>query len=197
MPPDLLQPSEEVVIDGGAFDGDTFASWIDVWGETFALWLAVEPDPWNVRALRARADALPREIGSKIKVSPCALSDHEHAMSWEPQGSMSATSRHDGDVSVHATTIDVLARELGVRPTIIKLDVEGAESLALAGAESVIRDARPVLAVCVYHLQDHLWTLPLQIKAYCDDYDFFLRAHNEEGFDLVCYAVPKERRLSQ
>jgi hypothetical protein len=27
----------------------------------------------------------------------------------------------------------------------------------------------------------------------CGEYHFFLRPHNEEGWDLVCYAIPAER----
>jgi hypothetical protein len=47
--------------------------------------------------------------------------------------------------------------------------------------------------VCVYHLQNHLWKIPLMLREWRDDYAFFLRPHNEEGWDLVCYAVPRER----
>jgi hypothetical protein len=50
-----------------------------------------------------------------------------------------------------------------------------------------------VIAVCVYHTQDHLWRIPLLLKSWRDDYALFLRPHNEEGWDLVCYAVPRAR----
>ena len=78
-------------------------------------------------------------------------------------------------------------------PTFIKMDIEGAEPDALRGARATIARHRPILAVCVYHLQDHLWSIPLTLREMCGEYDFVLRPHNEEGWDLVCYGVPRER----
>jgi hypothetical protein len=79
------------------------------------------------------------------------------------------------------------------RPTLLKLDIEGAEPDALLGARNTIVRHTPVLAVCVYHAQDHLWSIPLALQQLRDDYAFFLRPYNEEGWDLVCYAVPRMR----
>ncbi len=78
-------------------------------------------------------------------------------------------------------------------PTLIKLDIEGAEPEALRGARGAIATHGPVCAICVYHRQDHLWRLPLMLHAWRSDYAFFLRPHNEEGWYLVCYAVPVAR----
>lgn len=47
-------------------------------------------------------------------------------------------------VSVQTTTIDGLGEDFG-RPKFIKLDVDGAELLALEGARSTIRDVQPVV----------------------------------------------------
>jgi hypothetical protein len=78
-------------------------------------------------------------------------------------------------------------------PTYIKLDIEGAEMDALKGAAGLIRQHKPVLAVSVYHQQDHLWRIPLYLKTLFPGYQFFLRPHNEEAWDLICYAIPEER----
>jgi hypothetical protein len=64
---------------------------------------------------------------------------------------------------------------------------------ALIGARGSIKKTLPVLAICVYHQPDHLWRIPLLIWSFSDQYRFFLRPHNEEGWDLVCYAVPVNR----
>ena len=79
------------------------------------------------------------------------------------------------------------------RPTFIKLDIEGFEIDALRGGRETIRRHGPVIAVCVYHFQDHLWKIPLLLREWRNDYALFLRPHNEEGWDLVCYAVPRGR----
>ena len=97
-------------------------------------------------------------------------------------------------MSVPCVRLDDLLADAA--PTFLKMDIEGAEPDALAGAAAVVTRHRPVLAVCVYHVQDHLWSLPLQMAALHPDYRFHLRPYNEEGWDLVCYAVPPERQLA-
>ena len=96
-----------------------------------------------------------------------------------------------GTIAVSAETLDSLVD--GGRPTFIKLDIEGFEVDALQGARKTIQREAPVLAVCVYHRQDHLWRIPLLLSSLRGDYAFFLRPHNEEGWDLLCYAVPRAR----
>ena len=44
------------------------------------------------------------------------------------------------------------------------------------------REHGPILAICVYHQPDHLWQIPLFIRSLSDQYRFFLRPHNEEGW---------------
>ena len=77
------------------------------------------------------------------------------------------------------------------------MDIEGAEPDALLGARATIARHRPILAMCAYHEQDHLWSIPLSLRETCDNYSFVLRPHNEEGWDLVCYGVPHERLRSR
>ena len=96
-----------------------------------------------------------------------------------------------GQDSVECVTLDQALRD--VTPTILKFDIEGAELDALAGAREVIARSRPVLAVSCYHQQSHLWEIPLELARTCHDYQFFLRPHGVEGWDLLCYAVPQER----
>jgi hypothetical protein len=98
---------------------------------------------------------------------------------------------------VDCVRIDDLVDSLGQpSPDFVKMDIEGAEPEALRGGSSFIKDRRPLLALCVYHRQNHLWELPLQVARVEPDYSFYLRPHNEEGWDLVCYSVPPDRRLS-
>jgi hypothetical protein len=83
----------------------------------------------------------------------------------------------------------------GETPTIVKFDIEGAEPEALAGGRRTIQCRMPVLAISSYHLQNHLWQLPLSVAAMSGDYRYFLRPHGFEGWDLVCYAVPGGRLI--
>jgi hypothetical protein len=99
-----------------------------------------------------------------------------------------------GGIEVQCDAIDhVLA---GSKPTFIKMDIEGAEPDALLGARKLIQQCRPILAISAYHLQEHLWEIPLLVAKMVPDYNFHLRPHDLEGWDLVCYAIPAERSLS-
>jgi hypothetical protein len=74
------------------------------------------------------------------------------------------------------------------------MDIEGAEMDALAGAAATLARHRPTLAICSYHVQDHLWRIPGRIGKLMPDARLLLRTHCVDGFDLVCYAVPRQGR---
>ena len=57
----------------------------------------------------------------------------------------------------------------------IKIDVEGSESEAVAGAAETIRRWKPRLCVAAYHRSADLFRLPLQILSIRPDYRVYLR----------------------
>jgi hypothetical protein len=77
------------------------------------------------------------------------------------------------------------------------MDIEGSEPDALIGARTIIQQNQPVLAICAYHRQNHLWQIPLLIHAMSEKYRFFLHPHLLEVWDLVCYAIPVERLIER
>lgn len=195
FPEDLFERrDDEWIVDGGAYDGDTIRSVSKLYGDRFARLLALEPDPSNFERLRAEVDAWPGSGRAKLECRQLALASEATTLYLDATGTAaSATSadRTEGTVAVCAQPLDAMLD--GAIPTFLKLDIEGAEPDALRGAQATIVRHAPVLAICVYHRQDHLWSIPLMLKAWRDDYVFFLRPHNEEGWDLVCYAIPRGR----
>jgi FkbM family methyltransferase len=195
FPDDLLVWSDhEWMVDGGAYDGDTIRTLSARYGDRFAHVLAIEPDPANFAKLEATVAALPPAARAKVECRQMALGAERRTLHLDATGTAaSATSvvSSASTIAVEADTLDSLVQ--GARPTFVKLDIEGFEPDALRGAKDTIARHGPVMAVCVYHLQEHLWTIPLQLRGCRDDYAFFLRPHNEEGWDLVCYAVPRAR----
>ena len=75
------------------------------------------------------------------------------------------------------------------------MDIESAEPYAIEGATETIRKARPIIAACAYHKCEHLWTIPVLMKAALPEYQIFLRRYAEECWEMVYYAIPPERRL--
>lgn len=195
FPPDLFAWSDdEWILDGGAYDGDTVRALSAVHGNRFGHLLAVEPDPVNYEKLTAAVDALPPGVRGRVDCRQAALGSEPRTLHLEATGTAASAASIEagaGTVAVQAETIDTLTA--GQRPTFIKLDIEGFEIEALRGGRETIQRHGPVIAVCVYHLQDHLWKIPLLLRGWRDDYALFLRPHNEEGWDLVCYAVPRAR----
>ncbi|TFF87608.1 MAG: FkbM family methyltransferase [Promethearchaeota archaeon] len=55
--------------------------------------------------------------------------------------------------NVEVRTIDSLVKELGLdRVDYVKMDIEGAEELALRGAEGVLKEFKPKLSISSYHI---------------------------------------------
>lgn len=196
FPDDLYAWSaNEWIADVGAYDGDSIRDLVRLHGGAFAHVLALEPDAANFAKLQASVATLPESIRAKIDARRLAAASQPGALRFDAIGTAASSATTSADsVKVQADTLDRLLE--AVRPTFIKLDIEGAEPDALEGARGTIERDAPVIAVCVYHRQDHLWQIPLMLKRWRDDYAFFLRPHNEEGWDLVCYAVPRARLLT-
>ena len=181
FPRDILRPDPgESFLDGGAFDGDTLrhAPW------PFSRVLAVEPDPASAARLRAMG-------GPELDVREAMLGRTRGVARFNGTGTMASRRSESGALEVPVTTIDELVA--GERPTFIKLDVEGDELEALEGARETLKRSRPVVAVCLYHRPEDLWTIPLYLSQVLPGHRLYLRVHAWDGFELVAYAIPPER----
>jgi FkbM family methyltransferase len=183
-------PVGQVFVDCGAYTGDTLENYLQSQGDNFRHYLAFEPDPANFERLRKYVAEQPASLRDRITVRPEVVGgpDQPEWVSFDATGT-AAAALGKGNCQVPTTTLDKALS--GIEPTFIKMDIEGAELDALAGAAATIRRCRARLAICAYHCQDHLWHVPLAIRALSDSYQFFLRPHNRQGYDLVCYAVPR------
>lgn len=189
---------DEVVLDCGAYDGDTLTAWLAVRGPSFDRYIAMEPDPMSRVKLDSLLATLPVAVAEKVTVLPYAAAAQAGTAVFSATGTASSSlGKSDEGLTVACARIDDVVTEVaGKAPTFVKMDIEGAELAALAGAKSLLREDRPLLALSAYHHQDHLWRVLLAVAAIQPDYRFFLRPHNEEGWDLVLYAVPPTRLLA-
>jgi FkbM family methyltransferase len=191
FPQDLVVPdARERFVDCGAFDGDTLASLVSVAGGKIAEYHGYEPDPANFQLLRRTTEALSAHITDRCTIRECAVGRRWETLTFAATGNVSARAASDGATLVESGPLDDLLAD--ARPSFIKMDIEGAEPEAIAGGSGVIARSAPVMAVCVYHLQSHLWDIPLALSRLLPHATLALRAH-KATFDVVCYAVPRYR----
>lgn len=189
IPADVPVPRDEIrFVDGGAFDGDTIVQMVAS-GCTFASIAAFEPDSKNYVALRQRIGDL--ALPGDITLWPCGLDETARQLAFRAEGLASSGFVAGGESLVQTVSLDQAMPN--ARPTYVKLDIEGAESAALRGMGGLLREARPAVAVCVYHKPSDLWNIPRLIDEFLPRASVYLRYHAWNGFDLVLYAVPDER----
>jgi FkbM family methyltransferase len=192
FPDDLFALSpEEVFVDCGAFDGVTVRAFLKRQGAAFRQVVAFEPDPTNFDRLSAFAATLLPNVAGKISLLPRAVGADWERVRFDASASEGSCISAAGGIEVECVPLDGLLP--GIAPTYLKMDIEGSEYEALLGARQIIARHRPLLAICVYHRQDHVWSVPSLIHSLCPDYRLFLRPHLPDGWQLVCYAVPPER----
>lgn len=180
----------EVFVDGGAYTGVT-AEQVIHRNPHFLRIVALEPDPTNFQRLSEWKQTLTPGVAERIDARNIALSNVRGKLRFSATASEGSCLAKDGNITVDCLPLDELLSHDA--PTFIKMDIEGAELDALEGGRQAIRTNRPILAICVYHNQDHLWRIPLLIHEMVEDYRLFLRPHEADGWQLVCYAVPANR----
>jgi FkbM family methyltransferase len=180
----------EVFVDCGAYTGDT-AEQVIRRNPAFSRIVAIEADPENFDRLTRWIGTLEESVAARIISLNVAVGANHGKLRFQAGRGEGAKLAPDGNMVVECIPIDELAE--AASPTFIKMDIEGAELEALEGARRSIQTHRPILSICVYHKQNDLWRIPLFIYTMVDDYRLFLRPHDVDGWQLVCYAVPVNR----
>jgi FkbM family methyltransferase len=175
------------IVDGGAYDGDTLRGLLKH-GFALEAVAAFEPDPENFAKLDAWVRVQP-EFNAVLW--PCGLYSHTTQLHFSAgQGEASAITP-GGETMIQCVSIDEAMH--GFCPSLIKLDVEGAEPDALRGATETIHKHTPFITAGLYHHPFHLWQIPMLLHSIQPGYRMYLRQHAENGFDLWLHAVPSRK----
>jgi len=156
----------EVVLDCGAHVGVFTAKALELGASRV---VAVEPDPVNLECLR-RNLAGPIAAGRVIVVAKGVWSsDTKLQLHLGVDNSGMGTVMHDqggSSIEIPVTTVDRLVADLNLaRVDYVKMDIEGAEREALAGAYGTLRRFRPRLMLDTYHEADDAVELPRIVRA--------------------------------
>jgi FkbM family methyltransferase len=197
FPPDLFRLApNEVFVDCGAYDGDSIRSFLDASGGEFGRIYAWEMDAINRSALERYRVGLQPQIAHRVDILPWAVGSRNETIRFSSEGWVGTrVGDGSGTEEVECKTID--SALAGANPSLIKMDIEGAEPDALRGARQTMRHSMPVMAVCAYHKCEHLWEIPQLMKAANPGYSIFLRRYAEDCWETVYYAVPPGRLVVQ
>ena len=92
-----------------------------------------------------------------------------------------------------ATSIDNFVENNSIKDIdFIKLDIEGAELMALKGAIKTLKKFRPQFAVSIYHSKKDLFEIPLFLRELFDNYIFKLGHYSNYWTETVLYGIPEE-----
>jgi len=183
----------DTIIDAGAFVGDTALLFHEVTGGECSIH-AFEVLDENLRLLRHNLVA--NGIADRVDVCALALSnrsgDFVNIKAPPVQGATSIFG-DSGGVPVETITIDDYVSSRNIeRVDLIKMDIEGAERLALAGAVETIRRYRPRLAICIYHLWDDAFEIPQLIRSMDVPYRYaFKWVELRNGWEAVLLCTPE------
>lgn len=177
-----LKLEEEIFVDVGCFNGYNSQEFARLVPEFKAIY-AFEPDPDNYikckNSLKSMRDVFLHNI---------ALANFKGTLQFSPGGSGSKITL-DGGVSVSVDRLDDI---INADPTLIKMDIEGAECDAILGATETIKRAHPRLAICVYHNVGDFYRIPRLILGIRDDYDIYLRHYTETIYETVMFFIPRK-----
>lgn len=181
--PDIVKTSEEeVFVDCGGFRGETTEDFIEYVSGKYKRVYCFEPDKKLAEIAR---DRLEKEL-DRIEVLPYGVGKEEDVLSYRAVGNGSGNFSADGTEQIRVARIDDIVKK---KATYVKMDIEGMEEDALAGAQETIRNNRPKLAISVYHKCDDIFRITKQILSYRKDYRIYMRHYGTHCDDTIMYFV--------
>jgi len=151
------------------------------------LVVALEPDAWLVQLLRRSAvdqpsgsapvQVVPAAVASELSIRTLCLANRSRAANYLAEFGTTQTGGSREEHSVIAVTLDWLLESLPA-PSVVKIDVEGAELEVLAGAQRLFETIRPFVLCEV---------IPSTAPAVTE----FLESH---GYQIFDGEIPRSRR---
>jgi len=183
--PKVLPSSNDIIIDGGAYDGDSAKQFFKYLSKKCKI-LCFECDQANY----AKLVKLQKNTVNKI-IPICKALWSENTILHFSQGthdteSMISLKKNIKTYSIEAISLDCFMEDEPIG--FLKLDIEGSEIQAIEGAKSIIQKQSPKLAISAYHLPDDLWRIPQNIFTINPKYNLYLGHHTQKFMDSVCYA---------
>lgn len=182
----LQLENNEFFLDIGSYDGENTLRFLEkTRGDGKALMFEANPNQ------KVILDSLCKR-NAKLGFFMGALSDKDSYLDFEPSlGTSSRLQDFASETSIRIPGRKLDSLDLGGAPTLIKLDIEGAEMRVLRGAIKTIRKYRPKLAVSVYHKYSDI----AEVFNFCQEHlpnsEYYLRQYTEGTDEIVLYCLPQ------
>lgn len=179
---------DEVFVDCGGYTGDTILEFMDFSKGVYKKIYYFEP---SIELYNEAKDNL-KNVRDVI-FTPAGVGEKAGVMKFAGQDGVYIDGV-SGHIDVNGTeSIDVVALDEAVQdqPTFIKMDIEGAELPALKGAEKLINENKPKLAICVYHKPEDLFEILELIDSWGIDYKYYFRHYEKAIGGTILYCVPQ------
>ena len=174
----------EVLFDLGGYTGDSTNGFIELVKGKYKKVHIFEPDEDNYLTCKKRIED---NNWHDVFLHKSGAGEFDEYLSFTNDGTGGAKICEDGEYKVRVERVDDYFPE---KPTIIKMDIEGAEMACLRGSKRVISQLKPKLAISIYHKPFDFYEIPKFLKELVPEYHFKVRHHTEYLYDTVLYAYP-------
>jgi len=176
---------EEIFVDCGASQGESINNLLRETGMKIKHSYEVEPDKFNVVKLEKLRQSYKRfGLTDRIEIVPVAVGDTDAIVPFHHTGTHSGSISDGANGTVQLTTIDKITNQ---EATLIKMDLEGYERQALAGATQTLKQSKPKLAISAYHRPDDLIEITNSVLAAQPDYKVGVQHHTFHRWDTCLY----------
>lgn len=187
--PDLFPANEgDVLVDVGAYTGDSIAQYVKIYGKGYKRIYAYEVSPESCAAIHDTVRA--QGLHDVVVCNKGAGSEPGELFLSRSASDASANQLSTKATSGQRIQVVPLDDDLPEPVTFLKMDIEGAEWDTLLDCQRIITQEHPKLAICVYHGYDDLWRIPALIDSMYPDYEFYLRHYGGNltptEFVLLC-----------
>lgn len=183
----ITSVSGDVVLDCGAYIGDTAQIFISRMGNTGKIY-CFEPFEGNYKRLVQWIESSGCENVEPYQFAVSNWNENK-VVSASCKVSMRANIRvcENEKNEVCVRKIDSMYGDIFKRVDFIKMDIEGEEVNALKGAKNTITACKPRMVISVYHETKHLWEIPLLIKEIVPEYKIYMGHQPNVSFEPEVY----------
>mgnify|MGYP002797328059 FL=1 len=184
----LPKMKEEVFADIGSYTGDTILDFIKCYGENSYK---------KIYCYEITTDIIPTLKNNlinykNIEIKSLAVSNKSKTLYVDENSTSNSANKtkNKGKIKIEAKSLDEDVKE---KISLIKMDIEGDEELALMGAKKHIQNDTPKLLISLYHNNNHYFKLPKLIYSYNKNYKSYLRNYGGNLYptEIVLFAIPK------